>query len=107
MAPGDGYNRTVAMMRPSSLKPPMRKPQPLSHVTKTLPAPIGGIDSISPLALMNPRNAVEMDNFISRDSGLAVREGWYEYAYGIDGGNQIESIFSYDSAPANSMASPM
>lgn len=95
-------------MRPTTLRPPpMRKPQQRHHVTKTLPAPVGGMDSISPLALMPPNNAVEMDNFISSDSGLALREGWYEYACHLDNNSPIRTIFSYDAAPANSTVNPL
>ena len=94
-------------MRTSTLAPPMRKAQPRSHTTQTLPAPIGGLDSISPLALMPPNNAVEVDNFIATDAGLSVREGWYEYAYGIDSGSAIRTVMSHDRAPQNGTANPL
>lgn len=92
-------------MRATTLKAPMRKPQQKSHVIQTKAAPVGGLDTISPLALMPESNAVEMDNFLSADSGLALREGWHEYATGL--GMAVHTIFSYDSAPPNAMASPL
>lgn len=92
-------------MRASTLKPPMRKPQARGHVIETKAPPMGGLDSISPLALMPEANAVQLDNFISADSGLAVREGWYDYATNL--GAEVRTILSYDAAPANAMVSPM
>jgi len=91
-------------MRTSSLSKPMRKPQGKSHVIQTKAPPVGGLDSINPLALMPETNAVELDNFISADNGLAVREGWYEYVIGL--GAPVRTVMSYEDAPANAMISP-
>ena len=93
-------------MRTSTLHPgPVRKPQRQSYSIQTQAPPMGGLDSISPLALMPPSNAVEMDNFIAGDSGLSLREGWYDYATGL--GGPVQAIFSYDSAPLNATVSPL
>ena len=60
-------------MRPTTLKPPMRKPRGKTHVTQTKPPPVGGIDTVNPRALMPPNNAVVLDNFISSEAGLAMK----------------------------------
>lgn len=94
-------------MRATTLTQPMRKSQTRTHTTQTLPAPMGGFDSISPVALMPPTNALEIDNFIATDSGLSIREGWYEYAYNIDAGGAVHTILSYDAKPPNGTANPL
>jgi len=95
-------------MRPTTLKPPMRKPRGKTHVTQTKPPPVGGIDTVNPRALMPPNNAVVLDNFISSEAGLAMREGWYEYATKVGGGiDPIRTIMSFESSPETSLVSPL
>lgn len=73
------------------------------------PPPVRGLNTIDPLALMQPTDAIEMDNLISSDSGLALRQGWYEYATNI-GGNSlhtVRTVLSFDDSTISSLASPL
>lgn len=94
-------------MLATTLKPPMLKPQGKSHVILSRPAPTQGINTIDPLAQMGEGFAVEMDNMIAQESGVSMREGFYEYAYNIDGGNPVRTVVSYDATPPNSMGNPL
>ena len=101
-------------MRRSTLSPPpMTKPQARGQVVQTKAPPMGGLDSISPRALMPEQNAVALDNFIASESGLVMREGWYEYATGIGAspgtapGMPIQTILCYAAPPANALDSPL
>lgn len=73
------------------------------------PPPVRGINTVDPLALMQPTDAIEMDNLISSDSGVAMRAGWYEYAINVGGGTTraVRSLFSFDDATASSLAPPL
>lgn len=89
-------------------------PMPSSMPQRTInqivmrPPPVRGLNTIDPLALMQPTDAVEMDNLISSDSGLALRGGWYEYAVNVAGGpNAVRTVLSFDDATASSLASPL
>lgn len=95
-------------MRQTTLKPPMRKGQNRTHIVQTKAPPVGGMDTINPRALMPEQNAIVLDNFISAEAGVTMREGWYEYATHVGGASSpIRSIFSFEAAPANSMVSPL
>jgi len=73
------------------------------------PPPVRGLNTVDPLALMQPTDAIEMDNLISSDSGLALRGGWYDYGINVGGGttHAVRSIFSFDDATASSLATPL
>jgi hypothetical protein len=73
------------------------------------PPPVRGINTVDPLALMQPTDAIEMDNLISSDSGLALRGGWYEYGVNVGGGatHAVRTIFSFDDATGSSLATPL
>ncbi len=100
-------------MRQSTLSPPMRKPQQRGQDVQTKAPPMGGIDSISPRALMPEANAVILDNFIASESGLAMREGWWTYATNVGAaagagpGKSIETILCYAAPPDNALDSPL
>lgn len=70
----------------------------------TQPAPFLGLDTVSPLAQMDPNAAVQMDNFISQAGGVRLRTGWYEYATGLP--SAIKTVFSWNGAPLNAVSPP-
>lgn len=57
-------------------KPPF--PQP-DVVTKMIPAPTDGWDAISPLALMDPKRAPILDNWVPRPGFVELRAGYIPY----------------------------
>jgi hypothetical protein len=80
----------------------------VQQVTMQVP-PVRGLNTIDPIALMQPTDALEMDNFISADSGLRLRAGWYDYAKNIGGGttHPVRTVFSFDDASSGSVAPPL
>jgi hypothetical protein len=55
----------------------------LTASTKTntkvvMPPPVGGVDWISPLSIMDAKNAQVLDNFIARPQGAELRGGWQD-----------------------------
>ena len=71
--------------------------------------PVRGLNTVDPVALMPPTDALEMDNFISSDKGLALRAGWYDYAVHIGGDatHTIRTVLSFDDTTASSLAPPL
>lgn len=67
-----------------AMKPIQRgKVRTMTASTKTnakvvMPPPVGGLDWISPLATMAPKNAQVLDNFIARPQGVELRGGWQD-----------------------------
>jgi hypothetical protein len=88
---------------------PRRLPQQTLQQLLTVAPPVSGLNSTGAVADMPPTDAVEMDNILSSDLGLAVRDGWREYATHIGGGSshQIRTVMSYEGAPANAIISPL
>ena len=86
---------------------PRRKPQGLVHQLFTSPPPVLGINSTGAIADMPPTDALDMDNIVSTDLGVAVREGWREYATNISAGAPIRTVVSYEGGPANATVSPL
>lgn len=70
----------------------MRKTQSLSKgafpapdvVTKVVPSPTEGWDAISPLALMDPKRAPTLDNWVARTGYVELRPGYVFYCQRID-----------------------
>jgi hypothetical protein len=52
-------------------------------VTKVVPAPTDGWDAISPLALMDPKRAPILDNWVPRPGYVELRSGYTPYVQGI------------------------
>lgn len=84
-------------------------PQQASNVLQTVLPPVDGLNSTGAAASMPETDAIEMDNMVSTDLGVAVREGWYEYATNIGGDatRTVRTVMSYEGAPANSTVSPL
>lgn len=95
----------ATLTRPSRV----RAPQGLLQRVENMLPPVLGLNTTGAVASMPPTDAVEMDNFISTDLGLAVREGWYEYATNIGGDatNQLRTVMPYNGAPGTSLSNPL
>lgn len=90
---------------------PRTRPQPLVQSLTTVLPPVRGLNTTGNIAGMRPDDALEMDNFISGDLGVTVREGWRDYAVNIDSAhpdnNEIRTVFSYSASSDLSTASPL
>lgn len=74
-----------------------RKPVPArqqSAQTKSVPAPIGGVNARDALAAMAPTDAVIMDNWFPNPSYVAIRNGSVNWATGMTG--TVETIMAYN-----------
>jgi hypothetical protein len=88
---------------------PKRTPQRADQRLKTVPAPFLGLNSTDALSEMALTDALEMDNIISAEVGLAVREGYYAHAANVGGNSPVRpigTVMAYAGAPANSIANP-
>lgn len=75
------------------------------HQVVSRPAPSRGLNTTGEIAIMPPTDAVEMDNFISTDLGVQVRQGWRQFATGLPG--VVRTVLSYDGATTQSTISPI
>jgi hypothetical protein len=62
-------------------------------VTKIVPAPTDGWDAISPLAEMDPKRAVILDNWVPRPGFVELRKGYS--AYSRVGVSPVETLMVY------------
>jgi hypothetical protein len=87
----------------------VRAPQLMTQAVQTALPPVRGLNSTGAAASMPETDALEMDNFISQDLGLTVREGWYEYATNIGGDalSEIRTVMPYNGAPGTSLSNPL
>lgn len=61
----------------------------------SIPAPVGGWDSLSPLAGMDPRRAVALDNLFPQPGYLEIRKGHRLHASVATGSTPVESVMAY------------
>lgn len=61
----------------------------------SLPAPVGGWDAVSPLAAMDPKNAVVLDNWFPQPGWVEPRKGDALHA-GAMGGEPVETLMVYN-----------
>jgi hypothetical protein len=83
---------------------PIPKQRRSHNVVAQVP-PVRGLNTTGAVAAMQPSDAMQMDNFISTDTGVQMREGWREYATGL--GGEIRTIMSYEGSPALATTSPI
>lgn len=90
-------------------RPLRRMAQSQGLTLATVLPPTAGLNSTGAVAGMAETDAIEMDNVLSTDLGVMVREGWYEYATNIGGDNTrpVRTVMSYEGAPAGGTASPL
>ena len=81
--------------------------QGLQHAVSTVLPPVHGLNSTGAVAQMPAEDALTMDNLVSTDLGVAVREGYFDYATHINGGAEIRTVFAYNGAPGSAMISPL
>jgi hypothetical protein len=76
---------------------------------QTVLPPVRGLNSTGAVAAMPETDAVAMDNFISTDLGLAIREGWREYATNIGGDatSAVRTVLAYNGATDTTYTSPL
>lgn len=70
------------------------RPQQSSISPATIPAPMGGINSVTSLGAMQANDAIYTKNIDSSTFGLRVRPGYTEWANGVSG-DEIKSIIPY------------
>jgi hypothetical protein len=69
-------------------------PQMQSIKPATMPAPVGGINSLMSLAAMQPTDALYLKNIDPTAYGLKVRPGYSEWANGYSG-DEVKTIIPY------------
>src|SRR5580693_7130155 len=75
------------------------KPLPKRTVVQSvpLPAPVGGLDAISPLANMPLDRAVQLDNWVPRPGWIEPRKGSIPWSTGLGGANlPVQTVMSYN-----------
>ena len=60
-----------------------------------VPAPIGGLDSLSPLAKMPPENASVLENFIPRPGWVELRGGYVNWVQNLASNSPVETLLVY------------
>ena len=60
-------------------------------LSTSIPAPIGGINAISPLDTMAVTDAIVLENWFPDTSKVTVRKGYVEHASGV-GSSQVETV---------------
>ena len=80
----------------------LRQPLPFKQNNKrqqisegaSVPAPVGGWDAASPLALMKPENAVRLVNWDAEPGFCKLRRGSVKHCLGV-GSSRVESVMAY------------
>lgn len=70
--------------------------------TKVIPAPTDGWDAISPLAEMDPKRAVILDNWVPRPGYVELRGGYAPYSSTL-GTSAVETLMVYRSPTAEKL----
>lgn len=78
--------------------PRPNRSQVQTAIGASIPAPVKGWDAISPLAKMDPQNAVILRNWIPRAGYVEVRKGSRDYMTGA--GDPVESLLTWRGAPS-------
>lgn len=63
-------------------------------ITKSVPAPVGGVNARDALASMPPTDAIVMDNWFPNPSYVAVRNGSVSWATGLP--DAVETVMAYN-----------
>lgn len=64
---------------------------------RSLPAPVGGWNTLDSIADMNPKDAVFLDNFFPRTTDVMLRKGAASFAT-LPAGKEIRTLIGYKSA---------
>lgn len=74
-----------------------RKPAPLpTSQSATIPAPIGGINTVDAGAAMPPEDCILLYNMIAAEFGLRTRLGWQEWCTTL--GGEVRSVLPFTGA---------
>ena len=82
-----------------------RKPILPAAVNNHIPAPVGGLNTISAMSNVPPTDALHLWNMIAGEYGLRVRFGYSEWVTGLTGAadNLVRSVLPFEaSVPASS-----
>jgi hypothetical protein len=82
------------------IKPQQMQTRPVSVEDTNnypVPAPVGGWNAIDPLALMDPKYAPVLDNWIPRTGYVELRPGYSAWIQGLASG-PVESLMAYRAA---------
>lgn len=69
--------------------------------TTSIPAPVGGLNAVDPLADMPPTDAIQMDNWVPGVNSCSVRPGYAAQVTGF--GSEPETLLVYNSATTSKM----
>lgn len=61
-----------------------------------LPAPVGGINGLAPLAQVPPTDAILLDNWYQVENTLQIRKGYIEHSDTGQTGKYVSTLFSYN-----------
>lgn len=64
--------------------------------TDSVPAPIGGWDTLSPIAMMDPDHAVALDNWIPRPGYIEIRRGSTVFANTNNVSSPVETLMAFN-----------
>src|SRR3990172_374306 len=73
---------------------PRRASVTKTHEAYTYPAPVGGLDFMTPLTQMDAKSAFKASNVLVRNYGLEFRSGWRRWASLIPG--EVRTIMPYN-----------
>lgn len=65
-------------------------------IGKSAPAPVEGWDAISPLAEMDPKRAIVLDNWFPQPGYVEVRKGYSSWSTGMGSSGKIETLMAYN-----------
>ena len=83
--------------------PPQRRSSPQTHQTFHLPAPTGGLNTVSAGSAMPLTDCILLYNLISAEYGLRTRLGWTEWCTGITGltDNLVRCVMPFTGSAKN------
>jgi len=81
------------------MKPVSRRPTPPTQIPVKTPAPALGWNTVDNLASMAPGYAVTLENFITSNQGLSVRQGYLKWASNLPA--PVTSLLVYNGRSGN------
>ncbi len=69
------------------------------NIERTLPAPVRGLNSRDPLAMLKDGDAIALDNFICRPDSVEVRKGTANFVTGLPSNEKVWALMPYRAAP--------
>lgn len=72
-------------------------------IGRSIPAPVEGWDSVSPLAAMDPKRAVILENFFPQPGYIEVRRGHDEHAQCTSEADQVQTLMVWDNGASRKL----